>query len=424
MAEIHYNWAPCERPPVIKQHSLAKHEILRAYIIAYIQTLTTSPQQDLFKLTLVDGFSGGGVYRHATTGEEVLGSPFVMLEAVKEAEFLINQHRQKKIHFEVDYFFIEADKGAVEVLRYQLVERGYGTLLNNSVFVFEDKFHNHADSIVEYVRKKSPKAAKSIFLLDQYGYSDVPASLLNMLLKSLPGAEIILTFAVDSFLNFAGDHPVTKKGLERIGVSDLLRGRTFDEIKRTDKYWRLFIQSCLYNELVDASGAQFYTPFFIRSTNGHGDYWLLHLSQRPRARDVMTRIHWEKNNYFIHYGGAGLNMFQMLGYVPEMDSDYTGQMELGYCFDNSAKNKSIKALAEHIPHLIYPDPKGMSFGELFALTCNSSPASAAIYREALEELIRQNEIEIFSQDRKLRHSAARIHNNDQIIPARQRSFVF
>lgn len=144
-----------------------------------MQTLTSSPRQDLFRLTLVDGFAGGGVYRHATTGEEVLGSPFVMLEAAKEAEFLINQNRQKKIHFDIQYIFIEADKATAEVLRFQLVERGYRSLLNESIHVLDGRFHDHADTVVQEIKKKSPKSAKAIFLLDQYGYTDVPVSLLN-----------------------------------------------------------------------------------------------------------------------------------------------------------------------------------------------------------------------------------------------------
>ncbi len=424
MAETHYQWGIGERPPIIKQHSIAKHEILRAYLVSYIQTLTTSPRQDEFRLTLVDGFAGGGIYRHEKTGEEILGSPLIMLEAAKEAEFIINQQRQKKIHFDITYFFIESNKQAEAHLRHELTLRGYGSSLNDTIFLICDKFHNQSDKIIDFVKKKSPRSTKTIFLLDQYGYTDVPTDLLNTLVFSLSGSEIILTFAVDSFLNFAGDHPITKRGLERIGLSDLLNGRSFDEIKRSDKKWRLFIQSCLYKELVDASGARFYTPFFIRSTNGHGDYWLLHFSQRARARDVMTRIHWEKNNYFIHYGGAGLNMFQMLGYIPEKDSQYTGQMDLGFCFDDLAKTSSINALSEQIPHLIYPDPEGMSFGELFASTCNSSPASAAVYREALGVLLQHKEIEIFGQDGAERRSANRIHDNDQIIPPKQRTFSF
>lgn len=422
MAKVHYNWAIGERPPVVQQHSVAKHDILRAYLVAYIQTLISSPRQEQFRLTLVDGFSGGGIYRHANSGEEIMGSPFVMLEAVKEAEFLVNKDRHKKVHLHIDYFFIEQHKGAVEVLKHQLRERGYGPKLNESIFVIQSRFQDEADDIAAFIRKKG-RATRSIFLLDQYGYSEVPAPLINTLLKSLPGGEVILTFAVDSFLNFAGDNHINKGLLKRIGIPNVFRGRTIEEIKGSETNWRLFIQGCLYKDLVDACGAQFYTPFFIRSSQGHGDYWLLHLSQKPRARDVMTRIHWEKNNYFIHYGGAGLDMFHMLGYVPEKDQNYTGQMEM-FCFDDSAKHTSVAKLKEQIPHLIYPDPDGIAFGELFALTCNSTPASAEIYREAVGSLVQLKELEVISPDGTERRSAGRIHDNDQILPPRQRSFVF
>lgn len=426
MAKVPYQWALGERPPPIQQHSVAKHEILRAYLVAYIQTLISSPRQEEFRLTLIDGFAGGGVYRHASTAHEILGSPFVMLEAVKEAEFLVNKERQKKVCLHLDYFFIENDKGAAEVLRYELCSRGYGGQIGQSIFIFQSKFQDRANEIVNFVKKKSQRASRAIFLLDQYGYAEVPASLINMLMQSLAGGEVILTFAVDSFLNFAGDNQMNKRMLEQIGIPDLFRSRTIDDIKKSEKDWRLFIQGCLYKDLVNACGARFYTPFFIRSSKGHGDYWLLHLSQRPRARDVMTRIHWENNNHFIHYGGAGLEMFQMLGYVPERDSNYTQQMELGlgFCFDELAKKASVAKLSEQIPHLIYPDPDGMSFGELFASTCNSSPASAQIYREAIGNLLQMKELVVVGQDGTERRSAGRIHDSDQLLPPKQRSFVF
>ena len=214
--------------------------------------------------------------------------------------------------------------------------------------------------------------------------------------------------------------------LESIGVPEVLRGRRIDDIKSSEKDWRLFIQSCLYKELVENCAAKFYTLFFIRSSRGHGDYWLLHLSQRSRARDVMTRIHWDKNTHFIHYGGAGLDMFHVLGYVPESDSNYTGQTtleDIGFCFDEPAKDASIETLMEQIPRLIYPSPDGMSFAELFATTCNSSPASSDIYRKTLERLLQFKDLEIISQ-RGERRKSSNIHDSDQILAPRQTRIMF
>ena len=97
MAEVHYEWAPGETYPKIQQHSIAKHEILRAYLTAYIQTLISNPNREEFRLALIDGFAGGGVYQHAYNGKELLGSPFIILDAVKEASFLINEDRYKPV---------------------------------------------------------------------------------------------------------------------------------------------------------------------------------------------------------------------------------------------------------------------------------------------------------------------------------------
>ncbi len=60
----------------------------------------------------------------------------------------------------------------------------------------------------------------------------------------------------------------------------------------------------------------------------------------------MTRIHWKKNNHFTHYGGAGLDMFRMLGYVTEKDSAFTGQgaFSFGFEFDDPTKAASVNAL--------------------------------------------------------------------------------
>ena len=53
-----YNWK--DGPDFIQQHSVAKHRILQAYLAAYFQTLVSSPNREILKLTLVDGFAGGG----------------------------------------------------------------------------------------------------------------------------------------------------------------------------------------------------------------------------------------------------------------------------------------------------------------------------------------------------------------------------
>ncbi len=304
-----------------------------------------------------------------------------------------------------------------------LRSEGYSNRIGQSIHLRHAKFEHEAASIIEFIKKKSPRNGRSIFALDQFGYNAVPTSLIKKILHTLPGAEIILTFAVDSLLNYANE-TILANGLKRIEIPDILKGRTLKEIKSSARDWRLLIQSTLYSALVTQCGAKHYTPFFVRNTSGHGDYWLIHLSQHHRARDVMTDVHWKNQNYFIHYGGSGLNMFNMLGYDPNFDIAHLGQSELGFEFDPLARKASVAALMEQIPNIIYAHEEGLSYGILYATTCNDSPASGEIYQDALEELVTQNVIEIVGEAGSRRKSARQIKSSDQIVaPAQRRLFV-
>ena len=69
----------------------------------------------------------------------------------------------------------------------------------------------------------------------------------------------------------------------------------------------------------------------------------------------------------------------------------------------------------------HADDTGISFGELFATTCNSSPASAQIYRESVGKLLNERAVEIVGADGTKRRSSAQIKDTDQIMPPPQRT---
>ncbi|MCW5235480.1 three-Cys-motif partner protein TcmP [Verminephrobacter eiseniae] len=418
MTRKSYDWK--NGTGVIQQHSIAKHKILQFYLAAYFKTLVSSPNQDILRLTLVDGFAGGGLYVHNDTNEPIKGSPLIFLNATREAEYLINKDRTKKVQLKVDYFFVESDRHAHTHLDKVLRDEGYGSQIGETIHLRHAKFQDQADHIIDFIKRKSPKNGRSIFALDQYGYKDVPTPLIRKIFANLSSAEIILTFAVDSFVNFASDEKLTQSLLNGIGIPDVLKGRSIKEIKSSERDWRLVIQSSLRRTLVEQCGAEYFTPFFIRNNKGYGDYWLIHLSRHHKARDVMTEVHWDNNNYFIHYGGAGLDMFQMVGYDPDHDDNYKGQDVLGFEFDDEARKASIRALNEHIPKLVYANDEGVSFGALFATTCNDSPASSLIYRESVGFLIAEKAVDVVSEDGVKRRTAGQIRPSDQIITPRQR----
>jgi hypothetical protein len=139
----------------------------------------------------------------------------------------------------------------------------------------------------------------------------------------------------------------------------------------------------------------------------------------------MTNVHWENQNYFIHYAGAGLDMFNMLGYDPRFDHDHKGQGVLGFEFDAPARAKSISALMAQIPKIIYAHDDGVTYESLYVSTCNESPASSAIYQEAIAQLIAHGIIEVRGAEGERRRSAQQIKPGDRIIAPLQRTlFTF
>ena len=158
-----FRWHPNEPPPQIEQHSKAKLDVLRSYLRAYIDKLNQSPQREIFKIALVDGFAGGGTYLQQ--GEIVSGSPLVMLEEIDAAEERLNQLRTKPLNFECKFHFVDVETPHTDHLRNVLTERGY-RIDGDKITIHNSSFENVADEIIEDIRQHQPRAGRAIFLLD------------------------------------------------------------------------------------------------------------------------------------------------------------------------------------------------------------------------------------------------------------------
>jgi hypothetical protein len=199
---------------------------------------------------------------------------------------------------------------------------------------------------------------------------------------------VILTFATDSLIDYLSNSEQTQKILEKIGIN--LPPRTIETAK-AERDWRRTIQFALHREIPDRTGAKFYTPFFIRSSDAHRDFWLIHLSGHHRARDVMVGLHWEQNTSFAHYGRSGL---RMLGYDQETDQEWTQQSLLpAFHFD-------CIALAAPLTYLIncqhdFTGSEGQkTFEDIFSQLTNETPVTAEIMSEVLSDLARQGVIHV------------------------------
>lgn len=414
VSKRHYDWE--QGRAQIDEHSLTKHSVLVEYLRAYFAQRTLNRRgAERFRITLVDGFCGGGVYYLRGTDREVVGSPIRMLKAVEEASVLVNKDRTKPIELDVQFLFIDKDANAIRQLTAELQARDYGHLIGKSIHLVCAEFISAADGALALVNKHTPRASTAIFFLDQYGYTDVPSTLIRRIFSESPNSEVVLTFHVSSFATYTNDELVERISQTlQVDIRKALGGRSIDDVKQNDADWRRFIQGALYQALVTGCGARFFTPFFIRGAgSGHGEYWLVHLSQHPRAQDVMKQVHWGHQNHFIHYGGAGLDMLapQTMGFMQEFDG--------GFRFDDVARHQSDSALVEQLGALVRGQPGPGLLGDIYAQTCNGSPATAHMYKVALERLVGEGDIVITSQDGKPRRLARYMVDGDTIETNRQ-----
>jgi three-Cys-motif partner protein len=411
----HYSWT--DGPADIDDHSITKHEVLIEYLKRYFEQRTLNvPQRDYFRITLVDGFCGGGQYKRKRNQELVFGSPLLMLNAVAETEMILNQGRQKPLKLDVQYVFVDKDESAISYLRSVLNSHGYGSQIGISIHLICGTFVNSAERISAQIKAHTPKAPTALFFLDQYGYSDVPADVIASIFTEIRNAEIILTFHVDSFATYSNSSLAStiSKSLG-IDINQALQGRTIEEIKESDpEGWRRMIQAGLYRGLVERCDAAFFTPFFIRgSGSGHGEYWLVHLSQHPVAQDVMKQTHWKFHNHFTHYGGAGLYM------LPQDIIGFRGAFEGGFRFDETARDRSYDRLTENLSDFLRKENRQMSIREIFSVTCNHSPATIDMYKTAIARLVGEQSLVVHSDNGTKRRESRLMKSSDLVENARQ-----
>lgn len=415
MAQSHYDWG--NGPAEIDPHSVTKHEVLVGYLIRYFEQRTLNARgRERLRITLVDGFCGGGLYTLRGRNQEVMGSPLRMLAAVEEARVLINAKRTKPLDLDVRYVFIDKDARALSHLKKVLQDRGYGEAIGRSIHIIHNDFISASSSALQLVRDHTPRANTALFFLDQYGYSDVPAPLIQKIFAELPGSEVVLTFHVSAFATYTNDK-FTDQVSDKLAIDirTALGGRTVEQIKEEDSAdWRRFIQAALYQALVRGCGAEYFTPFFIRGEgSGQGEYWLVHLSRHPRAQDVMKQVHWMHQNHSIHYGGPGLDMLatQVMGFRQE----FTG----GFLFDDVAHRLSSDALVQQLADNIYRRNQPVQIGQLYASTCNTSPGTSGMYKDVLEKLSGEKDIVIRAEDGSVRRRARYMRDTDWIERNRQ-----
>lgn len=411
-----YAWS-IDDPPEIAPHSLAKHRILREYVEEYIRVLTANPRTDCLRMTLVDGFAGGGIYRDPSSHVSHPGSPTILLDAVRTAEAAVNAMRSKPFRVDASYFLVDRDPSALACLREVLRRRPGWDTERESVHVLDGSFEDHLPNIIQSIRSRG-RAGRSIFVLDQYGYTAAPADLLRRIFNTLPNAEVFLTVAIGWAATYLPD---LRTAAAQLGIpQDFLSlvASHGEDGPRVDDMPTLFrLQVLLREVFATAAGSRYYTPFFIVSRKSNRAYWFLHMANNARANDVVKTLHWRVENHFEHFGGPGL---AMLGYDPKRDHALIGQQRFG--FDDPARERTRSALVSSLAgHFAAQNASGVRFDRLFEQLCNDTPATKAMLGTAVRELCVEGELEKTGGRGEKREPATFPKDDDDIRLARQPS---
>ena len=420
MSDDKYFWQVGSPPPLLDRHSQTKHAIVEEYVRRYVLTLMAPAHIPELRLSIIDGFCGGGCYQ-AEDGGLADGSPLLMMRAVREARMLLNQERRIPRNVNVEYSFVDILPDTTKHLQHWLdakrEENAIDLIDYSQTEVITNDFLQSLPYLVQKVQRRK-MGEHALFMLDQYCYKDIPLSEIACILRTLRGAEVVMTFNVDNLTTYLSDHAANRKSVENIGLDACISWTDLKLLKATQQQeWRQTLQRHLAHGIKCETGAKFMTLFFVKphGLNSWG-YWLIHLSNEYRAHAVMKTLHWEHATEFGHELEPGIFV---LGYNANKDDDYTGQQTFEFSGVGS-KDACINGVREHFGQTIFKLDKPIRLADLFQSCVTNSTAAENHLMEAARQLHASKNVIIVSKDGStVRRTNKTYSLNDVIEPSKQ-----
>ncbi|MCU7804153.1 MAG: three-Cys-motif partner protein TcmP [Candidatus Thiodiazotropha sp. (ex Lucinoma borealis)] len=401
-----YDW---ERGAKLVDHTRKKHEILKRYFREYLLTRCKMPQQEKFRIAIVDGFCGAGLYECGSPG-----SPLLFVDGLLRAaiEINIDRHKQgmKPIVIEGLLIFNDSEPSVIELLKKNLVpyllEVEAFDHLQIEINFYTDEF----ESIYLQIKQRllAARCRNVFFNLDQCGYSKVTSSILRDIISSWNSAEILFTFMIESMLTFLSPN----KSTNNVPLEPAMREKINSLLKDRDnligkKDWLAEAEQIAFAFLKDC--ATYVSPFSINNPSGW-QYWLMHFATSYRARQVYNDV-LHQCDAQAHFGRSGLNM---LSY----DSTHEGQL---YLFNTDSRQAAKDALYDDIPRFVAESGDAITMHDFYVAAYSETPA----HSEDIHEMIMENtDIEVITESGGTRRKANTIKPTDTLKMKDQKSFIF
>ncbi|WP_024516648.1 three-Cys-motif partner protein TcmP [Bradyrhizobium sp. Tv2a-2] len=405
MVKKDYAWTSGAK---LDEHSRRKHKVVREYFTRYLAVRCQMPVQSRFRLAVVDGFAGAGVYDDGSPG-----SPIIFIQELRTAVEVFNLRRRSEgmapLNIECLLLLNDYDPDAVSLLKENVSSleadiKENVRQLHLRIEYFNERFELAYAEIKD--RLIRGRYSNVLFNLDQCGYSHVEFKTLADIMQSFASAEVFYTFVISSLLAFLrkDDARLLTERLRPLGVG-AHQLAALDGMMNNSK-WLATAERIVFDAFRNC--APYVSPFSINNPDGWR-YWLIHFANSYRARQEYNNVLHDNKTAQAHFGRSGLDM---LAY----DQAHEGAL---YLFDDQGRQQAIRELHDDIPRVVGDFGDAISLLELYRSIYNKTPAHMDDIHAVM---IENHDLEVITSNGASRRKPKSIRAEDIVRLKRQRTF--
>lgn len=350
-----------------KEQTRKKHEVIQYYFPQWLRILGSWNK----KVNYIDGFGGIGAYHNLKDIEQMeyhskcYGSPISAIRSISDVI------KQGKIN-NVNVLIIDIDEKNLQNIRVVLDYEKIN-LTNINIKFKKGDFDENINLILDQVKNLAP----TFFIVDPFGYSQIKSNTLKRIMNHRQ-SEIILTFMYNAIQRWCKLPNQEAHFTNLFGSSDWKQYIDKRTEAKEQSLIKLFRNNC-------KKFANFVYAFRIRFPNKNMPfYYLVHLCNHRKGHILM------KDSF------AKFNMGEL-----EYKGKESGQLN----FFSEERTICKECLSKFIN-------KKITYASLLDCVIDSVPYTERAFKKVLQDLEKENKIEIQANDRIRRGG---INNSDVIF---------
>lgn len=257
-------------------HTLAKHRILEKYLQAWMAILSRQSSRvprGSKEILYVDGFAGPGIYEG---GEP--GSPVIAIRTALD--------HSASLPVPVRFVFIEFDVRRFESLAAEIEKLSFETTASSRITDIECYRGDCSTVLAEYVQRVAAEHRKfgpAMVFLDQFGYSQIPITLIAQILQ-WPQCEVF------SYLNWDHLNQYLTHAPKAAGITGAFGSEVWKQaLSMPTANRRSFLLSEYRQALTTRARAKFVLDFAMYDENDSLLYWLFFCTNSIRGVEEMKK---------------------------------------------------------------------------------------------------------------------------------------